>query len=205
MLVSQEATKDFGYLRILDLYSDNELEEIWKEVLHLNHVMDTMPNTWMNSSGRAQTQDGNSKMSGNGLYLDAIYTDRASSAILKHNRKLFSDDISERMGESHPANKIPYLCINKDVTVLNRYLDSQEYLPHYDTAAFTAITVLLHKPEKIDGGEFYFSDYDTSFGCINNSCVVFPSWVEHSVNTLVCSEDSKRYSIAQLMFINYGT
>jgi len=205
MLVSHEATKDFGYLRILDLYSDNELEDIWKEVSHLNHIMDVMPNTWRDSGGRAKNKDGTSKMSGNGLYLDSIYTDRESSTILKYNRKLFSDDISKRMGEAHPSNKIPYLSINKDVTILNRYLDSQKYYPHYDIAAFTAITVLLHKPEKIDGGEFNFVDYDISFGCINNSCVVFPSWVEHSVSTLVCAEDSRRYSIAQLMYINYGT
>ena len=205
MVVLQETNKDFGYLRILDLYSEKELKDIWKEISHLDYVMDTLPHLWKDSTGRAQTENGNSKMSGNGLYLAPIYSDRLSSAILTYNRKLFAEDITQEMGETHPSNRIPYLCINKDVTILNRYLDSQEYLPHYDVAAFTAITVLLNNQEKIKGGELYFKDYDISFGCVNNSCVIFPSWVEHSVSNLKCSEDFSRYSIAQLMYINYGS
>lgn len=198
MKVIKETNKDFGYIRILDLYSKKELKDIWKEISYLDYVMDTVEFP----TDRA-IEDGKSKMTGSGLFLDSIYINRSYSAILTYNRKLFIGDIYKKMCAAHPANKIPYHNINKDATMLNRYSDSQEYLPHFDIATFTAITVLLHKPEKLKGGEFYFKDYDVSFGCINNSCVIFPSWVEHSVRRIECREDSKRYSIAQLMYINF--
>ena len=198
MKIIKDATKDFGYLKIFDLYSYEELDVIWKEIFHLDYIMDSVEL----GDRRAIDKDGDSKMSGKGLFIDDIYFNREFSPILKYNRKLFTDEnICNSIGDSHPANKVAYGCINKDSTILNRYSNFQEYLPHYDVATFSAITVLLHKPEKISGGEFKFTDYGVSFGCINNSCIIFPSWVQHSVGKLECLENSRRYSIAQLMYI----
>ena len=206
MELKKFTTKDFGYLRIFDLYSEEELKSIWNEIFHLDYIIDQMEFYTQSENSMTRTRalrdDGSPKMSGGGVFLDEMYRDRKSSPILTHNRKLFSDEnISQSIGESHVSNKVQYITINKDKTLLNRYRDSHEYHPHEDAAIFSAITVLLHKPEKIRGGEFSFSNYDETFESINNSCIIFPSWVEHSVSSLNCIDDSRRYSISQFMYI----
>ena len=195
--------RDFGYLKIFDLYSDAELKSMWKEISHLDYVMDKMDlQEEINIKyDRALTDSGDSKMSGEGLFLDQVYKNRAHSAILNYNRKLFNEDICKSISSSHPANEGQYICVNRDLTLLNRYSNSHEYAPHTDTAAFTAITILLHKPKQVTGGDFNFPDYDISCGCENNSCIIFPSWVSHSVSKLRCFGAGRRYSIAQLMFV----
>jgi len=191
--------KDFGYLKILDLYSSEELEDIWREVSYLDYIMDTSDV----ETHRGVFKDGTSKMNGHGVFIDNVYTSRDFSSILKYNRKLFIDeDVLRGIDETNPANKASYPQINRDTTLLNRYRNSHKYSPHNDLSLFTAITVLLNDEENISGGEFIFSDYDISFECVNNSCVIFPSWVNHGVNELECAENSCRYSIAQLMYIS---
>ena len=204
MKLIPETIKDFGYLKIFDLYSDTELKSIWKEIFYLDWVMDKMDGQSKIDMEdlRAPTDSGGSKMSGEGLFLDNIYRNREHSAILSSNRKLFTDeDINKSIRDTHPSNDNQYKCINRDLTLLNRYSNTQEYAPHTDSATFTAITILLHKPKQVAGGDFNFPDYDISFGCKNNSCLIFPSWVSHSVSKLRCFGEARRYSIAQLMFV----
>ena len=215
MKLVPEATKDFGYLKIFDLYSEEELKDIWNEIFHLDYVMevnskpkDFAPELMSDQSERELTRrarhpDGRLKMTGDGLFIDAIYADREHSPILKYNRKIFIDeDIIKNMSETHPANKGTYHLVNKDATLVNRYCSGDKYDPHSDEAIFTAITILLYESENVIGGEFLFSDYDISFGCTHNSCIIFPSWVKHSVDSVECFENGRRYSIAQLMYIH---
>ena len=112
------ATKDFGYLKIFDLYSEKELKDIWSEISHLDYIMeinskleDMEVELVSDKSNRelirrARHADGTLKMTGDGLWLDNIFENRDYSAILKHNRKVFADkDIVKNFGETHPANK----------------------------------------------------------------------------------------------------
>ena len=199
MKLVPETTKDFGFLKIFDLYTQTELENIWREILYLDYVLNL---TTDDDPLRGKQLDGSSKMSGEGLFVDHVYTNREYSPILTYNRRLFLDEeINKNIRSTHPANDVLYKEINRDFTLLNRYTNTQEYRPHTDKAAFTAITVLLHKPEQITGGDFIFPDYDISFGCKHNSCIIFPSWVKHSVCRVESIEDGRRYSIAQLMLV----
>ena len=213
MKLVPEATKDFGYLKIFDLYSEEELKDIWNEIFHLDYVMkvdskpkDFTPELMSDQSERelarrARHDDGTLKMTGDGLFIDRVYTYREYSPILTYNRKLFVDkDIVKNMGETHAANKGLYPLINKDVTLVNRYSNTDKYSSHKDDAIFTAITILLYEPEKVRGGEFFFSEYNISLGCTHNSCIIFPSWVNHCTTSLE-SVVGRRYSIAQLMYI----
>ena len=202
-----ETTKDFGYLKILDLYSEEELKNISKEISYLDYAMNKMKlgslqeDKDMMHDLRGKNQNGISKMSGEGLSIDSIYLDREYSAILTYNRKLFRDNnIVDSMAATHPANSL-YSSANRDMTLLNRYSNSQEYASHSDIAAFTAVTVILKKPENIKGGDLIFPDYNITFECENNSCIIFPSWVRHCVTSLESCCGAKRYSIAQLMYV----
>lgn len=201
MKLVPESHKDFGYLKVYDLYSKDELEKIWKEIFHLDYVMELEYWKEERAKGAAKDQDGNLQMSGDGIYLDSVYANREYSPILKYNRKVFRQECADAISKTHPANKDAYTCINKDRTILNRYSNSQNYSSHFDLASYTALTILLHNPKYIKGAELKFTDYDITFKPKNNSCIIFPSWVKHAVSPTKCSGDSKRYSIAQLMYI----
>lgn len=201
MKLVPESHKDFGYLKVYDLYSKDELEKIWKEVFHLDYVMELEYWKKERAKGAAKDQNGNLQMSGDGLFLDSVYANREYSSILTYNRRVFNKDVMDSISKTHPANKVAYSCINKDRTIINRYCASQNYSSHFDLASYTAITILLHKPKYIKGGELKFTDYDITFKPKNNICIIFPSWVKHAVSPIECSGGSKRYSIAQLMYI----
>jgi hypothetical protein len=196
-----KTTKDFGYLKIFDLYTEDELNDIWKEVFHLDYVMDLPKVQKDRGNSSAIDVNGMPKMNGRGAFLDSIYTDRDYSPILKYNRKLFSKEVIESFSNTHPANKVSYPMVNGDTTLLNRYCNSQKYDSHSDQSSFTGLTVLIHDPEKVKGGRLSFTDYNITLGAKHNSCIIFPSWVAHSVSKLKSSEGGRRYSIAQLMFI----
>ena len=91
------ATKDFGYLKIFDLYSEEELKDIWNEISHLDYILevDVKPedverevmsdNSVRELTRRARHADGSLKMTGDGLWVDNIYDNRDYSAILKQD------------------------------------------------------------------------------------------------------------------------
>ena len=39
MILTPKLTKDFGYLYIEDLYTDEELDQIWKEIKFLDYFL----------------------------------------------------------------------------------------------------------------------------------------------------------------------
>ena len=200
MKLIPQRTADFGYLEIFNLYSKKELEEIWCEISHLLYISD-IPSVKTERQDSSATTDENNpriKYSGDGLHLDGIYKLREYSAILKCNRKIFTNkNITKAFGKTNPAN-MHYENVRSDFTVFNRYRNSQEYLPHTDQSSFTSITILLQSPEKMEGGDLVFSDYNIIIPPKNNYCVLFPSWVNHGVTPLSCKGDAMRYSIANL-------
>ena len=200
MKLVPQRTADFGYLEIFNLYSKKELEEIWCEISHLLYISDIPSVKTERQDSSALTDEKNPKIkySGDGLHLDGIYRNREYSAILKYNRKIFTNkNVLKAFGKTHPAN-VQYQTVESDFTVFNRYRCYQGYLPHSDQSSFTSITVLLQSPEKIKGGDLVFSDYDITIPPKNNYCVLFPSWVNHGVTPLSCKGDAMRYSIANL-------
>lgn len=194
---------DFGYLCIENLYDEDELVYIWNEISNLDYILDVSfddkDKKIYADTHNGKDDQGISKMSGFGITLDTLYEQRQYSPILTLNRKLFSPIISSVFMETHPANSC-YDTINEDFSLLNKYFKDQQYTRHRDSSSFSAITFFSRN--KIEGGELNFSDYNINFECKNNSCIIFPSWVQHNSNK-VKSEDRIRYSLAQFMVIRY--
>ena len=40
--IIKETTKDFGYLQILDFYTEEELDWIWKEISYLDYIIELL-------------------------------------------------------------------------------------------------------------------------------------------------------------------
>ena len=198
MKLNPNRTDDFGYLHVEDVYSDEELQYIWNEISHIDYVMDvsfSKEDRENYSKTHNAVYDGEYMMSGFGLGLDGFYARRDYSAMLNLNIKIMSDSICQAMMTAHPAN-FCYDLVNKDFTLLNKYVPGQKYKRHNDISSFSAVTFFSR--EKIDGGEFEFSDYDIKFECKNNSCVIFPSWVFHNTKDF---KEGVRYSLAQFMVL----
>ena len=202
MKIHKNTLENFGYVYIEDVYTEDELTDITKEIESLTWMMDNVPDIQkIRDAESALYDDGKPKMTGNGVKVDYIYQDRACSPILKHNRKLVVGKVADEMASTHPANVAVYQT-KFDFTCLNKYKNGHEYAPHHDTASFTAITFLSLDDEEMVGGDFVFSDYDITLKFKNNTAVFFPSWVMHHCTKLE-SQNSVRYSIAQFSCISY--
>lgn len=181
------------YLVIDNVYTDEELEGIYKEIIEL------APHAKVDGNSTASYQNGLLKKSGTGLFLDDYYgANRTKSRILQLNRKLFSQDILYRA-----CNLNAYYGhlskANSDYTLLNFYIDGQGYDTHHDTAILTAVT--MFQVGEVSGGDFIFPDYHEIIKFKPNRMVIFPSCINHKADAIKASEGSYRISMAQ--FIDY--
>jgi len=197
MKITPQKTKDFGYIMIEDVYTSDELELIWSELSILNFMMNLDGQREIRLESSAY-EDNIKLYTGDGLSLDTVYQNRDYSPILTYNRKIFEPAVFNVLSKTHPSN---HMIPHRDTTLINRYREGDKYLPHFDQATYTAITVLNYKPENIKGGNFGFPDYNIDCNLETNCCVLFPSWVKHEVTAVSTWDGGIRYSIAQLMYL----
>jgi len=184
---SSNRVKDFGYVVIDNLFSEDELNDINNELIHLDYIMN------LKSVKDIRLKDGaEGLLNGDGLTLDNVYANRDYSSILKYNRKLWSEEVVELFCSSHPAN-IHYALCNLDSTFINRYTDSQGYKAHRDVSSFSSVTTFLKGG--ISGSKFIFPEYNIEIETKHNQCIIFPSWVLHEA-TAIQTEGGTRYSMA---------
>ena len=203
MKIIQQQTNHFGFVYVENLYTKKELHSIKNELQNINYIFDSVSEVQEQRTRMSgKYEDYSPKMTGNGMMLDAVYSQRDFSSILTFSRKIFDNPIVEKFEETHPSN-VAYSRVNKDLTVLNRYSYGHQYGTHYDLSSFSALTFFSLSEKEMLGGELIFTDYDISFKFVDNFCVIFPSWVQHHA-TKVESKDVFRYSLAQFGIIDYS-
>ena len=134
------------------------------------------------------------KTNSHAIELDSVYLSkyRPLSNILTVNRKLFDNDILESFAKVHECCEMATNC-NTDITKVRYYHDKEYYEPHTDyTMHFLAFSYFYKEPKKFKGGNLVFPKYDYEYECNNNSVIIMPGWVEHSVSE-VSIEDSDYY------------
>jgi Rps23 Pro-64 3,4-dihydroxylase Tpa1-like proline 4-hydroxylase len=99
--------------------------------------------------------------------------------------------------------------LNYDETLISYYENGGYYKKHDDQALYSAITWFYKEPKRFSGGNFYFNDYEIEIKIKNNMTVIFPSFIQHSVDKVTLEEDSSdklsglgRYSMTQFLYIN---
>jgi hypothetical protein len=165
----------FPHILISDMYEENELNLIWKE---LNFFIDKLSDPI--TSGSAVDEGNRPLKSGLGIWLDGIFTSRETSNILSLNRKIFSN-YSEIFSKSDHwfFKNIRFNC---DTTLISYYENGDYYKPHFDTAYVSALTWFYNQPKKFEGGDLYFTDFDYKIQVENNLALIFPSNIRHSVS-----------------------
>lgn len=195
-------TKPFPYLIIENMYSDDELKLIWQELEFLSYRNKLRP---PERCGSAQSDDGEYLKNNSGLYLDYIYSDRSISNILSINSKLYSLNIVKAFSDiCFGYGNISHT--NYDTTLISYYENGGYYKPHRDTAIYTSITWFYKDPKSFSGGDFNFTEYDVKVQVKNNTTIMFPSFVEHSVDEIIMNNSEEnyrkgRYCMAQFSYI----
>lgn len=179
--------KNLSYFVIDGFFIEQELAEVVKEIADLKRFALSPEKT------RSAIKEGTIQKTGSGVFLDKIYQgNRNASSILQGNRKLFCEEIVKAAEEFD----VVFSFLRKstiDTTLLNYYVEGQEYKAHEDSTRITAITFL--KQGYITGGEFCFPEQNVVIEAKHNRTVVFPSCAIHQA--MPVQGTGTRVSIAQ--------
>jgi hypothetical protein len=185
------------YIFIEDLYNDNQLKVIKKEIKTLIPFA-VSPNS--ETIGAATDENGEILKNNKSLWVDNIYsTNRDASSILKYNRIIFDFKLIQTF-KSYNAYFGHLEKSNYDTTMLNYYTNEQQYKPHTDMSLVTVLT--FFKIGDFTGGELVFPDHKEVIPFKENSMVVFPGCILHESKPIK-TKDKKSYRISMAQFINY--
>jgi Rps23 Pro-64 3,4-dihydroxylase Tpa1-like proline 4-hydroxylase len=190
----------FPYLKIENMYSDEELDLISEELVFLNHKNKLED---PEKSGSA-TENGKILKQNMGLFLDDLYRKREISNILTINRKIFNKEYLESYASLNFGYKSILNC-NRDATLISYYENGGYYYPHRDNSVHTAVTWFFKIPRLFEGGNLFFSEYDHTVKIDHNMTIIFPSFVLHSVEEISMQENLPhgfgRYCMSQFITI----
>jgi len=184
------------YLIVEDLYSDEELQLIHREIDFLLKKMKPPEETTSAFDEKNEILKKNKA-----LFLDNIYTDRSVSDILTINRKALSIEIIEAMQSLHPS----FFSIgqsDRDSTLINYYESQDYYKPHRDAAPYTFMTFFIPENKGYTGGEFIFTDQGITIPQKNNMLLCFSGSYKHEVTPieLINKDSTGRISMSQFIY-----
>jgi Rps23 Pro-64 3,4-dihydroxylase Tpa1-like proline 4-hydroxylase len=190
----------FPYLKIENMYSDEELELISEELIFLNHK-----NKLESPEKTGSATDNHNILKNNkGLFLDDLYKKREISNILTVNRKIFNKEYLESYASLNFGYRTILEC-NFDSTLISYYENGGYYYPHNDVAIHTIVTWFFKVPKLFEGGNLIFPQYDEKIEIEHNMTVIFPSFVIHSVEEVEMDENLPpgfgRFCMSQFMHI----
>jgi len=179
-------TDPIHYLHIEDFYDDYELEKIWIELDYFQ----SLDNSPFGETSSA-TINGERLKRNRGFDIDQYNC----SSLLNYGEKIF--DVLEQKDSWFFTNlhRLEY------GGLISYYDNGGYYKPHHDAAIVTAVTWFHKEPKSYSGGNFHFTDFDISFESKNNSCVIFPSQINHHVDPVVgeCEKGHGRYCYTQFI------
>jgi len=190
----------FEYVKIENMYDDDELSDIYAELTYLYKAQVMLPPEQTESAF-----DKNKKLlkQNQAIFLDTVYQDRGSSLILRRNRKLFSMDLPYDYLSSYFHG---FKASNVDTTLISYYEDSDYYKPHCDMSVLTALTYFYAEPKKFSGGELEIPRYGVTLEPKNNTTYIFCGQEMHGVAPISMDKNDLgknlgRYCMAQ--FLNF--
>lgn len=195
----------FPVVVIDNFYSAESCGKIWQELCFLNsdgRKLKLPEDTGGAVQADNDTNDVISLKKNKGLRLEDAYNDRIISNIFHENRKIFDSEIVKSLESINPIFR--YLSLsNSDVTIMHYYEDSDYYLPHRDGAAITSVSWFYQNPKSFEGGSLIFEN-GLTIDCEYNRMVIFPSFLEHSVDPIKMLHDKQgnnygRYSLTHMI------
>jgi len=168
----------FPHVIIKNVYDENEIRLIWRELDFLTEKYKFKPNSEDGAMGNSALSRLNTSHNF-GLTLDEIYRERIISDILTVTSKLADDQYVNKICEVSPLVGHLKYC-NTVYTKVKYYESNNYYRGHFDWARFTFLTYLFKQPKQFTGGDLYFDDYDYTIELENNMTVFFVGSIIHS-------------------------
>lgn len=198
-MIIQKFLDPIPFLKISNTFTELELKLIWQELDFLTHPIKLLP---PEKCGTAFDENKKPLKNNQGLYLDTLYSRRELSNILSINPKIFSEDILDIFSSLSFGYRNIHLT-NHDQTLISYYDVGGYYKPHQDHALYSSLTWFYKEPKQFSGGDFYFSDYNIKINIENNTTIIFPSFLNHSVDKIESQSDIPlgygRYVMAQFL------
>jgi len=203
----------FEHIIFEDVYDEKEYSEVVNELEWIVSSNSLDSGNELEKSGAAYDLITKKALSNKRcLFLDNCYKDdkRSLSKILTHNRKLtdlngYGEETLEDINNSI-LFKLYLKITNRDTTLVNFYQGGEDYKPHSDHTLFTILWFHWKNRESFKGGHLIFPEHPYFFPCKNNTAIMFPGPIQHSVEKLLqiehdISETDGRYSITQFLSV----
>ena len=186
-MIIKPQTDPFPYLLIDEYFSQEELAEVMTEIMALKPY----------AGGAEESGAMPHAKSGSGLFLDVLFHNkRHLSRVLELNRKIYNQEIIDAAEQTSVFYR-HIGRVNKDISVINFYHDSEEYHSHHDKN--TISTVWFARVGNITGGEFEFTQDHCKIDSTHNRMVIFPGCVDHKVHPVYSNDGGYRVSMAQFL------
>jgi hypothetical protein len=189
-------------IAVIDEYYDSDAcDRIWQELCFLNNDQGKLQSP-TDTGSALDLKTGVPLKRNQGIDLDSVYADRSISNILRDNKKLFRDELTDQLMQHHAFFR--YLRGDPENSTLVQYYENGDhYKKHTDGAVITAITFFYKHPKSFSGGNLIFED-KLQVDCGYNRMVIFPSILFHAVESvnIDCSlvgQNFGRYSITQFV------
>ena len=168
-----------------------------------------MANEWMSLSENALSPEftsgakdahGTNLKKNAGIFLDDVYrVNRNQSATLRHNRKLFDQELGKMIEAKNPTYGL-IRSSSIDTTLISYYRSSDYYQTHFDYNSVTALTYFLPNGPTFTGGSLRFVDYGVEIQPVNNETVIFLGCIRHEVTPIESTDDTiKRVTMSQFL------
>lgn len=173
----------YFFLKIDNLFTTNELREVWEEINFLSYRSKFQLDT-----GTARHGETNElKADKIGIWLEDIYTDRKYCNYFKFYKKWCTKVTAENLLKTSLFWRELFHC-KTDRTLLSYYEDGKYYEEHEDASRLTQLFYVFKEPKKFTGGQIVFTDFNYSQEVNNNTLIVFPSWFKHEVKPVSLNE-----------------
>lgn len=195
---------DYPFLHIIckDFYNNEELNLIREELKFLTYPGKLLlPGIHHGAGGLGGLTESRA------LHLEEAYAIPEISNILQITKKTFDVPFITTIVSKWPSFlKLKY--IDFVMTKVRYYHNNEGYEPHTDiTKDFLTFSYFHTTPKKFTGGELYFPQYDYEVDCSDNTFILLPGYVEHSVRKVSIDNDNYwsgngRYCISQFLNVN---
>ena len=188
------------HLLLEDVYSEDQLSTLWKEIEILTPSLDPPSET---GSAWHEDDEKTLKKQNKGLFLYNVYNRRDVSPIISITEQILFNDMAEHVDENHWITKV-YKACNWNTLLLSYYQNNNYYEPHTDLSTLTCLIWLWKEPKKFSGGNLTLTNYDHTIECKNNTGIIFFGGEEHAVNNVTLDEEYidqnlGRYTISTFM------
>jgi 2OG-Fe(II) oxygenase superfamily len=193
-MIVQNLKHPFYHTIIYDVFNGFELNQIMEEKKYLESLN---PLDYVDVND-AHHIDLFEKQKVKSYGIQRILND--SSRIKDIAKKIYNLKGMGILGEDNPY--LRYIdASTQENLFLNIYKNGSRYDTHYDTSTLTALYVMWEGNGRVNGGSFVFNEYNYRPYLTHNSCLIFPSYLDHEVEELFCDDAVSRITINQRFYI----